>query len=83
MSFPRGGWDPGQEEDLPDALLALGRGHQPYHHLSCSHDCAVDPWHSQGDVQGEGSRPGQGQKAPGRLRSLGWTWSPGPHPSEI
>lgn len=77
MSFPRGGWDPGWEEDLPDAL---GRSHPPYHSLSCSNDHVVDPWHPQGDVQGERSRPGQGQKAPGRLRSLWWTWSTSPYP---
>lgn len=92
MSFPRGEWDPWWEEDLLDALLALGTGHQPYRCLSCSHDHAVDLWHPQGDMQGGGSRPGQGLKAPGRPWSLGGhvplvliqgTWSAGPHPSDL
>lgn len=43
MSFPRARWDLGQEEVLSGAILTLGRGHQPYHHLSCSHGHAVDP----------------------------------------
>lgn len=45
MSFPRAGWDLRQEEVLPGASLALGRGHQPCPHLSCSHDRAADPKH--------------------------------------
>lgn len=72
MSFPRAGWDLGQEEVLPGAILALGRGHQPYHHLSCSHDHAADP--RQVDPRAmcreKGSVPGQGLKTPGRLSSL-------------
>lgn len=45
MSFPRAGWDLGQEEVLLAAILALGRGHQPYNHLSCCHDHAAGPRH--------------------------------------